>query len=132
MITKLGLQQQVLLKGEVPQEELAKSIQQCDALVLYSRFETFGCVLIEANACGVPVIVSDLDVFHEIVEEGVNGVFAKGEDPEILAEKIKEFVAKKNRFNKNTIATTAAQKYNYKKVGEQFFDLYKKILSGTI
>jgi len=132
LITRLSLQQQVLLKGEVPQEELAKSIQQCDALILYSRFETFGCVLIEANACGVPVIVSDLDVFHEIVEEGVNGIFAKGEDPEALADKIKEFVAKKNSFNKNSIAATAAEKYNYKKVGQQFFDLYKKILSGTI
>ncbi|MBL7700647.1 MAG: glycosyltransferase [Ferruginibacter sp.] len=129
LIEQLGLKQQVLLKGEVPQEELAKTMQQCDALILYSRFETFGCVLIEANACGVPVIVSDLKIFHEIVEEGVNGLFAEGEKPGALAEKIKEFVAVKNSFDKQTIAATAAEKYNYKKVGQQFFDLYNKLLA---
>jgi len=132
LIEKLGLMQEALLKGEVPQEDLAKSMQQCDALILYSRFETFGCVLIEANACGIPVIVSDLDVFHEIVEEGVNGVFAKGDDPEALADKIKEFVAKRNSFDKKAIAAIAAEKYNYKKVGQQFFDLYNKMLPGTM
>jgi len=110
LIAKLGLQRKILLKGEEPQEILARSMQQCDALILYSRFETFGCVLIEANACGVPVIVSELKVFHEIVEEGVNGIFAEGEDPVALAKKIKEFVEHKSNFNKNTIAVTAAEK----------------------
>lgn len=125
LIATLGLQQQVLLMGEVPQEELAKSMQQCDALILYSRFETFGCVLIEANACGVPVIVSNLDVFHEIVEEGVNGIFVPGENTEALAEKLREFVKQKDKFDKNLIAANAAAKYNYRKTGQQFFELYK-------
>ena len=127
LIAKLGLQSKVLLMGEVPQEELARSIQQCDALILYSRFETFGCVLIEANACGIPVIVSDLEVFHEIVEEGVNGNFVAGENPAALAEKLKQFVLQSTNFDKNLIAATAAEKYNYKKIGEQFFNLYKNI-----
>lgn len=132
LMVKLGLEKQVLLKGEVPQEELAKSMQQCDALILYSRFETFGCVLIEANACGVPVIVSNLNVFHEIVEEGVNGIFVEGENPNALAQKIKEFAAQKDNFNKKAIAATAAEKYNYKKAGRQFFELYNKMISGTM
>jgi glycosyltransferase involved in cell wall biosynthesis len=125
MIAKLGLQDQVLIKGEVPQEELAKSIQQCDALILYSRFETFGCVLIEANACGIPVIVSELEVFHEIVEEGVNGIFVPGENTEALAEKLRAFAKQKDKFDKNLIAANAAAKYNYRKTGQQFFELYK-------
>lgn len=126
-IEVLGLQKKVLLKGEVPQDELARSLQQCDALILYSRFETFGCVLIEANACGIPVIVSDLEVFHEIVEEGVNGIFATGEKPAALAEKLKQFVLQRTNFDENLIAATAAEKYNFKKVGEQFFNLYENI-----
>lgn len=130
--SELQLQDHVLLKGEVPQEELSKSIQRSDALILYSRFETFGCVLIEANACGVPVIVSDLPVFHEIVEEDINGVFVKGEDPVALAEKLKQFVKEKNSFNKNAIAAKTAEKYNYEKVGKQFYDLYTKMLANTM
>ncbi len=130
LIVELGLQDRVWLKGEVPQEELAKSIQQSDALILYSRFETFGCVLIEANACGVPVIVSELEVFHEIVEEGVNGIFAAGENPKALAEKLREFVKQKNKFDKELIAANAADKYNYKKVGQHFFELYNTVAAN--
>ena len=127
LIIELGLQNQVFLKGEVSQEILSKAIQQSDALILYSRFETFGCVLIEANACGVPVIVSNLKVFHEIIEDGVNGFFVEGENGVALAEKLKEFILQKNTFDKTAIAASAAEKYNFKRVGLQFLNLYKKI-----
>ena len=126
LIAELGLKDYVLLKGEVPQQVLARSMQQCDALILYSRFETFGCVLIEANACGIPVIVSDMEVFHEIIEEGVNGTFVNGENSEALAEKLKQFILQKNNFDKTLISQTTAEKYNYKKVGNEFFSFYKK------
>lgn len=127
LIKTLGLEEMVLLQGEVPQGELAKAMQQSDALVLYSRFETFGCVLIEANACGIPVIVSNLEVFHEIVEDGVNGIFAAGERPEALAEKLKQFILQKDQFNKKLIAEAARKKYNFQQVGKEFLDWYKNI-----
>jgi glycosyltransferase involved in cell wall biosynthesis len=127
LITKYGLGSTVFAMGEVPQTELAKAIQQSDALVLYSRFETFGCVLIEANACAVPVIVSELDVFHEIIKEGANGIFVEKDSPQALAEKLKYFISQKNNFDKPAIAATAADKYNFKNVGKQFSDLYNKI-----
>ena len=129
LIAKLGLKDYVLLKGEVPQQVLARSMQQCDALILYSRFETFGCVLIEANACGIPVIVSDMEVFHEIIEEGVNGTFVNGENSKALAEKLKHFILQKNNFDKTLISQTAAEKYNYKKVGNEFFNFYKNFIN---
>jgi Glycosyltransferase len=132
LITELGLQHQVIVKGEVSQEVLAREIQQSDALILYSRYETFGCVLIEANACGVPVIVSELEVFHEIIEEGVNGIFVEGENPALLADKLKQFIKTKEKFDHAAIAATAAEKYNYEKVGKQFYDLYTKMLANPM
>lgn len=127
LIRELDLQEHVFIKGEVPHSELTKALQRSDALILYSRFETFGCVLIEANACGVPVIVSDIPVFHEIVKEGLNGMFVKGEDPETLAEKLKQFAEQKGSFDKNAIAANAATKYNYKEIGQQFDKFYQEI-----
>jgi glycosyltransferase involved in cell wall biosynthesis len=124
LIIELQLQDKVFAMGEVPQPQLAKAIQRSDALVLYSRYETFGCVLIEANACGVPVIVSDLAVFHELIREGENGLFAAGENAVLLAEKIKMFLNRKDTFNKQAIAATAAATYNFRKIGKQFADLY--------
>jgi glycosyltransferase involved in cell wall biosynthesis len=127
LISEYELGSMVFVMGEVPQTEIAKALQQSDALVLYSRFETFGCVLIEANACAVPVIVSDLEVFHEIIQEGVNGIFVEKNDPAALAEKLKYFIAQKNNFAKVAIAATAADKYNFKKVGNRFIELYNKV-----
>lgn len=132
MINELGLGGCVFLKGEVAQAELAKAIQQSDALVLYSRFETFGCVLIEANASGIPVFVSDIEVFHELIEEGSNGIFVTENAPDALAQKLKAFITQKNTFVKNTIAETAATKYNFKRVGQQFIDLYNELSPGKV
>lgn len=129
LISDLQLRDNVMMMGEVPQPQLAKAIQQSDALVLYSRYETFGCVLIEANACGVPVIVSDIEVFHELIKENENGMFAKENDPSALAEKIKAFIQQKNSFDQHAIAETTAGKYNFKRVGRQFMDLYAELSS---
>ncbi len=127
LINRLQLQDHVFTMGEVPQPELAKAIQQSDALILYSRFETFGCVLIEANACGIPAIVSDIEVFHELIEEGRNGIFAEKNNPLALAGKLETFILQKGFFNKNEIAEATASTYNFKKVGGLFTDLYTKV-----
>ena len=131
LVNNCGLSEFVFFKGEVPQEELAKDLQQSDALVLYSRYETFGCVLIEANACGVPVIVSELAVFHELLQENINGVFVEGDRPDALAEAFSAFSQHKDSFNRLQISEKSRELYNYATVGKQFVLLYNKILDKT-
>ena len=113
---------------EVPQQRLAEFVRQSLALILYSSYETFGCVIIEANACGIPVIVSDIPVFHETVTEGLNGTFAKVDNPVALAERMVEVINAHASADSNTIAATST-KYSYEKVGKQFSDWYNEILS---
>lgn len=128
MVVTLGLEKQVQFFDELPQPLLAGFVQAADALILYSRYETFGCVLIEANACGVPVIVSDLPVFHEIIQEGVNGYFVPGENPDALAQKIIQFIQKDGSPDRAAIAFAAKEKYNYTRVGELFNRFYSAVL----
>ena len=122
------LSENLLHKKEVPQTELVSDIQNADALILFSRYETFGCVVAEANACGVPVIVSDIAVMHELVQEGMNVLFAINDNASSLADKILAFMNSGMRFNKEQIAADAAAKFNYQKVGEQFADWYKQVI----
>lgn len=121
----------VHFKKEVSQMELGEYMQHSDALILYSRYETFGCVLIEANACGLPVIATDIPVIKENIEEGKNGILVESEKPEMLAQKIIDFINNKTIFNKNDISTTASRRYNYKTIGEQFFLLYQQLINGS-
>ena len=127
LVNDLNLRAEIEFHKEVPQVELAKFMQQSDALILYSRYETFGCVIIEANACGIPVIVSDIPVFHENVTEGLNGLFAEPENPQALARAITEFLEKRHRFDYKNMADHTKKKFSYDTVGESFQMWYREI-----
>jgi glycosyltransferase involved in cell wall biosynthesis len=111
--------------GEMNQDKLAAHLRESDALILYSLYETFGCVLIEAMACGLPVIVADIPVFHETVRENVNGIFVHPENPFQLAEKIKEIRKNYPHFEKPVMSQQALNVYSFERVGQMFADIYK-------
>ena len=127
VINELRLNNNVVVNKEEPQAILAEHIRNSCALILYSKYETFGCVIIEANACGIPVIVSDLRVFHETVKEGFNGIFALPGNPEKLAAGMLDLIEKRVVFNAENIASLATSFYSYPVVGKQFSDWYKEI-----
>ena len=109
----------------VPQDMLALEINHSDALILYSRFETFGCVVIEAMASGIPVIVSDIAVMHEIVKENVTGIITPLNQPSLLAEKMLWMMNNKNQFSALSLAAQAADAYSFEKIGRLFNEFYK-------
>ena len=120
---KLNLDNTVHYKGEVTHTQIAEAMQASHALILYSRYESFGNVIIEANACGLPVIVSDLPVFHEIVADGITGIFAEGQKPEKLAQKIVWLIKNYHTFNPESIHNHVRQKYNATNIGNKFHEL---------
>lgn len=123
----LNIHSLVQFHAEMPQTRLAELIKSSDALVLFSRFETFGCVVIEAQACGVPVILSYIPVFYENATEE-NALFAENENASSLAEKITGFIQNRTRFNRKKISEGALQRYSYKTVGQQFKKWYDHLL----
>ena len=130
IIGKMHMQHSVSIYPEVPQQVLAEALRRSEALILYSSYETFGCVIIEANASGIPVIVSDIPVFHETVKENVNGIFAGNNDPVTLSKKMIALIRNEVTFDKKAIADLAIQKYSYEAVGRQISEWYEKILTG--
>jgi glycosyltransferase involved in cell wall biosynthesis len=127
LAVELKAEKNINFHNEIPQQQLAEFVRQSLALVLYSNYETFGCVIIEANACGIPVVVSDIPAFHETVTEGVNGIFVKKNDAGALAARMIEMIKTRSSFNSNAIVS-ASSKYSYEKVGKQFSDWYNEIL----
>ena len=71
--------------GYLTGEQLATAYASADIFVFPSTTDTFGNVVIEAQASGLPVIVSDLGGPKELVENGVNGVVTRAHDVEDLA-----------------------------------------------
>ena len=69
--------------GWTPKDRLAQCYGAADALVLPSRFDTFGCVVLEAMACGLPVLAYACKGPRDLVEPGLSGHL--GETPQELA-----------------------------------------------
>jgi len=58
--------------------------QNAHLFVLPSRLETWGDVLLEAMVYGIPCIGVNTDAMPEIIEDGVNGIIAEGNNPEVV------------------------------------------------
>lgn len=119
----LRMAEHIHFHGEHPQSEVARYLQQSDLLLLYSRFENQPCVVLEAFACGIPVVVSDIPAHRQLVKEGVTGLFADSEDPLALAEKLEEFSRTKHTFNSKRIEQ-AAGPFLKEVIQEAFRELY--------
>jgi hypothetical protein len=64
--------------------------QAADLFVLPSRLETFGIVLIEAQAFGVPVVASDTGAAREILEDGLSGTLLPDTEPDSIAQALQQ------------------------------------------
>ena len=113
----------------VPQALLALEMQHSDALIHYSRFETFGCVVAEALVSGIPVIVSDIPVMHELVD-GQSGVIVPLNNPALLAEKMLWMMENNHRFGRASIAAIAGPLYSFGRIGKMFDEFYEQAKHG--
>jgi glycosyltransferase involved in cell wall biosynthesis len=79
--------------GRQPREQCMKLLTNARALVVASRwYETFGLVVVEAYAHGVPVVAPALGVFPDLVEEGQTGLLFSPGDANDLRRKLYQIV----------------------------------------
>ncbi|MFA5126631.1 MAG: glycosyltransferase family 4 protein [Patescibacteria group bacterium] len=74
--------------GAVDHDDLPAEYNQCSVFVMSSTNESFGKVLVEANACAKPVVSTATTGAVSIVRDGYNGYLVPIGDPSALAEKI--------------------------------------------
>jgi glycosyltransferase involved in cell wall biosynthesis len=101
--------------GWVPSEQLAEVYGDADFLMLPSRFDTFGCVVTEAMACGLPVAAFNTKGPRDIIENGVSGVLGETAeeigrviasillDPEGLSRMRERAIRRAARYSKDPI-----------------------------
>ena len=86
LAVELGIADDVVFVGGVPLEETARFYQAADLLVYPSFNETFGLPLLEAMACGCPVVTSNVSAMPETA--GGAALLAEPHDPASLASSI--------------------------------------------
>ncbi|MBI2551945.1 glycosyltransferase family 4 protein [Candidatus Uhrbacteria bacterium] len=94
-----------------------------------ARVECFSIVAAEAQACGVPAIVSDFPGVRVTVEDGKTGYVVRPGDPEALADRIGEVIKNPEKSHAMGIAARkrAVELYDWKIIGDKLEKIYKSI-----
>jgi glycosyltransferase involved in cell wall biosynthesis len=88
----LGVQDKVTFAAKVAEEEIRDFYSACDAFLFPNDQQTWGLVVLEAMACGCPVLVSRGSGVHEVLADQDNALLFSPRNPEELAGKIEVLV----------------------------------------
>ncbi|MEA0563110.1 MULTISPECIES: N-acetyl-alpha-D-glucosaminyl L-malate synthase BshA [Lysinibacillus] len=117
----------VLFLGK--QENLAELYAISDLKLLLSQQESFGLVLLEAMACGVPCIGSNVGGIPEVIEHGVDGYIVELGDTDAVAEYATQLLQDEEqllRFREAAIRAVS-EKFHSTKIVKQYENLYEKV-----
>jgi glycosyltransferase involved in cell wall biosynthesis len=121
-----------LFTGYLHGEALAAAYASSDLFVLPSTTDTFGNVVLEAQASGLPVIVTDVGGPQENVIHGKTGMVVKGNDEENLKEAILTLLADgPGRKEMALQARTYAEGRSFEKAFLKTWDMYSSVLPAA-
>ena len=118
----------VKMVGFVPDEDLTVLYQEAEAFVFPTLSEGFGLPGLEAMACGLPVVCSDIPVLREIYVEAA--VYFDPLNVNDIAEKIKKVT--RDTSTRNTLIQKGfeqVKKYSWEKMAQETMAVYKRVAS---
>ena len=124
----LGLSDNVRFTGLLQGQALVDELAVGDFFVLSSNYETGGIVLLEALACGLPVVATRVGGIPEIVNER-NGILVPAKDTNALAEAMEQCCHTYNNYNPEALRNQVVERYDMEKVGRLLHEWYLWIAS---
>lgn len=122
----------VLFAGAQPHTALPAWYAAADVLVVPSHYESFGMVVLEGMACGVPVIASDVGGMRFSIEPEQSGILVPPDDSPALAHALHRLLttpALQARLRQGGIARAA--QYSWDRITDQIEHLYRQVLADT-
>lgn len=114
-----------------PVADVVKTYTDSSVFVLSSRFEGFGLVLVEAMACGLPVVSFDCPAGpDEIITDGVDGLLVPSGDVHALAGKLMTLMSDEDlRKRLGQQARQSARRYEMAAIATQWKDLFDQLMT---
>lgn len=127
MIKQLKLENDVIMPGYVPLEDLPKFYSAAEALVMPSVYEGFGIPVVEANSCGCPVIVSNGGSLPEIA--GKSAIIVGVYDAQGYANAIEKIITEKSAREKMVAAGFRnAKRFSWKTAAKKTIGAYRRLI----
>ncbi|MDL4840824.1 N-acetyl-alpha-D-glucosaminyl L-malate synthase BshA [Aquibacillus rhizosphaerae] len=130
LVRELGLENEVLFLGK--QKNIAELLSIADLKLLLSEKESFGLVLLEAMACGVPCIATNVGGIPEVIEDNYNGFIIEVGDIDSMARKSLEVLTNKqlwSEFSSNGLKHLQ-QNFSAEMILNQYETIYDKTIAG--
>ncbi len=135
-VKRLGLDESILFAGLIESRDLSRYYREAAVFVLPSiqvegQTEGLGVVLLEAMACGTPVIGSNVGGIPDIIRDGWNGYLVQERSPPELAERIialLECQAIHKQFQENGLRTVYEQ-FSWNRVVAKVTKTYDRLVS---
>ena len=123
-----GISDAVNFCGEA--EEIVPYLQQSAVFVLPSFSEGLSNVLLEAMACGLPVVATRVGGTIDLVQDGFNGILIEPDNAGQLYQAMKKILQDKDLAKALGVQArkTAAEKFSLKSVTEQYVSLYQTLV----
>ncbi len=132
LIKTFKIEEKVVFKGFVENVKIPEILNEMDVFVMPSIMdsETFGVAVVEASACGLPVIASNIGGLPEVVRDNETGFLVEPENIEAIAEKI--LLLAKDQNLRHQMGTKGRQfvleHYNWSENADQMLKVYQKLV----
>lgn len=125
----LAIKECVEFAGKVPHEKVQVYMNQAEVFVLPSLSEGFPVTIIEAMACGLPIVATRVRGVSEIIEDGINGYLVDPKDPVQIARALlkildNEYLRKEMSSNNRE----EAKKYSWDEIAVKLEKTYQNTL----
>lgn len=123
---ELNISNQVVFKGALSSEQISDQLKHSDFYLLSSRNEAIPTVVLEAQACALPVVATNVGSVKDVVLEGVNGYLAEV-NIESITEALLKMIDNKNNWKTfgNNSRELIDNQYSYNSMLEKLIQLYK-------
>lgn len=130
-VKKLGLSEKVIFTGYVGTNELSLLMNQALFFVFPSIYEGFGLPVLEAMACGTPVITSNVTSLPEVA--GDAALLVNPYEPQAIADGIEKLIAD-NKFRIGLInkGTDRVKLFSWKKMARETLKVYEEVYNKNI
>ena len=129
-VQEYGLESRVRLAGQQSRSAVQASLQRAEVLILSSDYENFPVSILEALACGKPVVATRCGGPEEMIGP-VNGLLANPRDPQDLAEKIADLITHLDQYDPQTIRADFERRFGAIQSMERLRKIYQEIVNDA-